>query len=116
MNAGNDSVKSLNGTFLIGSSMRRPTITRAGAVAAAGMMLARGERKRQIAKQREVTTLVRPVLPPAATPDAHSTNVVTVEVPHTEPATVATESQVIALSMSTGSPFSSSISASEAAP
>ena len=67
-------------------------------------------------KQSEVIRLVKPVLPPAATPEAHSTNVVTVDVPQTAPETVAIESHAIDLLMSTGSPFSSSISASEAAP
>ena len=42
--------------------------------------------------------------------------VVQVEVPRTEPATVPTESHIIALSMSMGSPFSSSMPASVAAP
>jgi hypothetical protein len=83
----------------------------AGAVAQAGMIAAKGARKRQTAKQAAVTREVRPVLPPAATPDADSTKVVQVEVPRTAPLTVATESQAIALSTSTGSPFSSSISA-----
>jgi len=95
-------------------SIKTPTNTSAGAVAQEGTMLARGERKRQAKKQSEVTRLARPVLAPAATPDALSTKVVQVDVPRTEPETVATESQVIALLMSMGSPFSSSIFASVA--
>ena len=65
---------------------------------------------------REVTRLAKPVLAPAATPDALSTNVVQVDVPRTEPVAVAIESHVIALFISMGSPFSSSIFASVAAP
>ena len=75
-----------------------------------------GERNKHKAKQIEVTKLASPVLPPAATPDAHSTKVVTVDVPQIAPDTVAMESQAIDLSMSIGSPFSSSIFASEAVP
>ena len=115
-NAGTALLTSSMSTFAMFLIISTPTKISAGAVAAAGMILARGERKRHTAKQSAVTRLVKPVLPPAATPEAHSTKVVTVEVPHTEPATVATESHVIALSISMGSPFSSSISASAAAP
>ena len=88
----------------------------AGAVAQLGTMLASGDRNRHTKKQAETTKLVRPVLPPAATPEADSTNVVQVEVHKTAPVTVAMESQAIHLSRSSGSPFSSSISAWEAVP
>ena len=96
--------------------IKTPTKISAGAVAAAGIIEAIGERNKHKAKQIEVTKLVSPVLPPAATPDAHSTKVVTVDVPQIAPDTVAIESQAIDLSMSIGSPFSSSIFASEAVP
>ena len=67
----------------------------AGAVAQVGTREATGLRNRQTAKQIATTRLVRPVLPPAPTPAADSTNVVQVEVPQTAPATVATESLVM---------------------
>ena len=89
MNAGNDSVKSLNGTFLIGSSMRRPTITRAGAVAAAGIERKRGEKNNEIAKHIPTTNAVSPERPPCATPAALSTYVVVVDAPRHAPAVVA---------------------------
>ena len=92
-------------------NINTPTKIRAGAVAAEGMIEAIGLKNNAIKKQAEVITLVNPVLPPAATPDADSTNVVHVEVPRTAPAQVPIESQSIALSTSIGSPFSSSISA-----
>ncbi len=58
----------------------------AGAVAQVGTREATGLRNRQTAKQIATTRLVRPVLPPAPTPAADSTNVVQVEVPQTAPA------------------------------
>lgn len=50
-NTGMDSVKSSNGMFLIGSSMRRPTSTSAGAVAAAGIERKSGENGSATVKQ-----------------------------------------------------------------
>ena len=44
------------------------------------------------AKRTADVTAVRPVLPPAATPEADSTKVVVVEVPKTAPTEVATAS------------------------
>ena len=61
-------------------------------------------------------TEVRPVRPPADTPVADSTKVVQVDVPSMAPSTVAVESAIIHLSRLMGSPFSSSISASDAVP
>ena len=72
-NAGMDSEKSSNGMFLIGSSIRSPTITRAGAVAAAGIERNSGEKNRAIAKQHATVKAVRPERPPCATPAALST-------------------------------------------
>ena len=89
---------------------------RAGAVAHAGTMLASGVRKRHTKKQHATTRDVRPVLPPAATPDADSTNVVQVDVPRTAPVTVAMESHAMHWSRLIGSPFSSMRSAWEAVP
>ena len=103
-------------TFAKFLSIKTPTKINAGAVAQEGTMLARGVRKRHARKQSEVTRLARPVLAPAATPEALSTKVVQVEVPRTEPATVPTESHAIALFISMGSPFSSNIPASVAVP
>ena len=98
-------------TFANPLSIRTPTKISAGAVAHAGTTAATGVRKRHTAKQIDVIREASPVLPPAATPAADSTNVVQVDVPRRAPETVATESEVIDLSMSMGSPFSSSISA-----
>ena len=92
-------------------NINTPTKIRAGAVAAEGMIEAIGLKNNAIRKQADVITLVKPVLPPAATPEADSTNVVHVDVPRTAPAQVPIESQSIALSTSIGSPFSSSIPA-----
>ena len=115
-NAGTALLISLISTFAKFLSIRTPTKISAGAVAQEGTMFARGARKRQARKQSDVTKLAKPVLAPAATPEAHSTNVVQVEVPRAAPARVAVESQAIALFISMGSPFSSSIPASVAAP
>ena len=64
VNAGIASEKSSNGMFLIGSIIRRPTITRAGAVAAAGIERKRGEKNKAMAKQIPTTNAVRPERPP----------------------------------------------------
>ena len=88
----------------------------AGAVACAGMILASGVKNKQTRNNAAVTKAVRPVLPPSATPEADSTNVVTVEVPSIAPVQVAIESQSIDFSMPIGSPFSSSIPACAEAP
>ena len=82
-------------TFAKFLAIRTPTKTRAGAVAQLGIILARGLRNKHITKQSAVTTLARPVLPPAPTPEADSTKVVQVEVPSNEPATVPMESHII---------------------
>ena len=103
-------------TFAKLLSIRTPTKMSAGEVAQEGTMEASGVRTRQRAKQIAVTRLVRPVLPPAATPAEDSTNVVQVDVPRIAPETVAIESHIIHLSTLIGSLFSSSIPASEAVP
>ena len=89
INAGIASEKSLNGTLLMGSIIRRPTITRAGAVAAAGIERKSGEKKSDAAKHIPTTNAVRPERPPWATPAALSTLVVVVDVPRMAPAVVA---------------------------
>ena len=63
-----------------------------------------------------VTIAERPVLPPSATPDEASTNVVTVDVPQIAPVVVATASAIIALFMLGISPFSSNKSPRAHAP
>ena len=57
-------------------------------VAAAGMMAAMGARNMLARKSTPVVRAVRPVRPPASTPEADSTNVVTVDVPVHAPVTV----------------------------
>ena len=54
-------------------------------------------------------TAVRPVRPPSVTPEALSTNVVTVDVPSTAPAVVATASAIRAPLILGSFPFSSNI-------
>ena len=61
---------------------------RAGAVAALGIEPNRGSRNSERANRTATVTAVRPVLPPSATPEALSTNVVTVDVPRTAPSVV----------------------------
>ena len=72
-NAGIDSEKSSNGMRVTGSSIKRPTMIRAGAVAAAGIERKRGEKNSEIAKQMPTTNAVRPERPPWVTPAALST-------------------------------------------
>ena len=64
MNAGIDSAKSSKGIFTIGSSINRPTMMSAGAVAAAGIERKRGEKKSATAKQPATARAVRPERPP----------------------------------------------------
>ena len=97
-------------------AINTPTKISAGAVAQLGIMLASGLKNKQTAKQIDVITLERPVLPPAPTPDADSTNVVHVDAPSKAPETVPIESQSIDLFIFIGSPFSSSIPACDAVP
>ena len=64
-------------------------------------------------KSTPVTTAVRPVRPPAATPEVDSTNDVTVEVPAIEPITVPIESANKARSTFSRFPVSSTKGRSE---
>ena len=73
MNTGIDSLKSSNGIFLIGSSIRRPTITSAGVVAANGIERNTGQKNKAAAKHIAMENAVRPERPPWATPAALST-------------------------------------------
>ena len=88
----------------------------AGAVAKDGMDKNSGLRTIDNRNKNPVTIAVRPVLPPAATPDALSTNVVTVDVPSTAPEVVATASAINAPLIFGSFPSLSSISALVATP
>lgn len=88
--------------------MRKPTTTRAGAVAKEGMARKMGERKRDRPKRAAEKRPVRPVRPPSAIPAALSAKVVTVEVPSTAPAAVPTASERRAHFSRGSLPFSSS--------
>ena len=82
INAGIASVMSLKSILVTDVSIRNPTMIRAGAVAKDGIARKIGDNSsdnQRMAAIREVS----PVRPPSATPEALSTKVVTVEVPHT---------------------------------
>ena len=83
---------SVNLIFVMVLNIRNPTMTSAGAVAKDGIAIKIGANKVQIRNKTAVTTAVKPVLQPAATPAEDSIKVVVVEVPITAPAVVATES------------------------
>ena len=55
-----------------------------------------GESNNDAPNKTAVVTAVNPVLPPSETPEALSTKVVTVDVPSTAPAVVATASAISA--------------------
>ena len=74
------------------ASIKKPTIISAGAVANAGIARNTGANSKEAKKSIATVTAVRPVRPPAITPEELSTKVVTVDVPSTAPADVATES------------------------
>ena len=105
--AGSALLMSPKSTSLILPSIRIPTKIRAGAVAAAGMMLTTGTKIIAARNMTAVTRLVSPVLPPAAIPALDSTTVVTVEVPTIAPAAVDIASDISACFMLMTSPFSS---------
>src|SRR5690554_324323 len=115
-NAGIASVKSMKLIFVIGVIMNSPTITSAGAVAAAGIIVNKGAKKSAMANIPAVARDVSPVLPPSATPAALSTYVVTVLVPRHAPTIVPTASAISAFPTLGSLPFSSSIPALEDTP
>ena len=90
--------------------IRKPTITSAGAVANEGIAVNTGAKNIESKNKIAVVIEVSPVLPPAATPEDDSTNVVVVEVPRTAPAVVATASAIRASLISGSLPSLSSIS------
>ena len=97
-------------------SIRKPTTIKAGAVAKAGIARKIGARNKLRANSTALTMAVSPVRPPTPTPAELSTKVVTVEVPSTAPAVVATESAKRAPLIFGRRPSLSSISALEATP
>ena len=64
MNAGIDSAKLSRSISLIGDSMNRPTITRTGVVAAAGIERNIGAKNSAMTKHMAVAKAVNPVRPP----------------------------------------------------
>ena len=102
--------------FVIELNIRNPTNTRAGAVANDGIAVNTGASSVDSKNSIPVVTAVRPVRPPAPTPDADSTNVVVVLVPRTAPAVVAIASERRAGRMPGSFPSLSSISAFVATP
>src|SRR5699024_618580 len=96
--------------------MNKPTMTKAGAVAADGIIVNKGAKNKDNANIPAVDKAVSPVRPPAATPDADSTKVVTVDVPRQAPEIVPTASAIKALPTLGSFPFSSNISAFDATP
>ena len=80
------------------------------------MIAARGAINMQHRNITAATSAERPVRPPASTPEADSTKVVTVEVPVTDPATVPIASERSASFIFGMLPFSSSIFARDAVP
>ena len=86
--AGMASVKSSRSISLIGDIMKSPTIINAEAVAAPGINTKNGDRNKARPNITAVDKAVKPVRPPAATPDALSTYVVTVDVPNIAPTVV----------------------------
>ena len=97
-------------------TIRKPTIINAGAVAKEGMVVNRGANRVDSRNSRPDTMAVRPVRPPADTPEADSTKVVTVEVPSTAPAEVPMASASREGLMQGNLPFLSSILALVATP
>ena len=106
-------MKSISTTAL---TIRNPTKISAGAVANPGIVVNTGANTIAIRNKKPVTTDESPVLPPSATPDELSTNVVVVEVPRIAPALVAIASSKRACLIQGSHQFSSSILALLATP
>ena len=114
--AGIASVISSKSTFNRLLTIKKPTITSAGAVAKAGIARKIGAKNKLRKNRTAAVTAVRPVRPPTATPALLSTKVVTVEVPSRAPPVVAMESASKAPSIFGSLPSLSSILALEATP
>lgn len=72
-NAGKASSKLFHSILFIIEIIKKPTIIRAGAIAAAGMKYAKGTNNIPIRNRQETTIEVKPVLPPSLTPAELST-------------------------------------------
>ena len=90
--AGMYSVRSVQSRSVNAFIIVVPTNNKAAFVAKDGMLCARGANSKQRIKSPEVTTDVRPVLPPAATPAVLSMKLVVDDVPNRAPVMVAVES------------------------
>lgn len=88
MNAGKPSDISSKSILITDAIMKNPIIIRGAAVAPAGTMLNIGKKKSARTKNDAVEIAVKPVRPPAATPDALSMYDVTVLVPSIDPIVV----------------------------
>ncbi|MPN06638.1 hypothetical protein SDC9_153894 [bioreactor metagenome] len=108
--------KSLQSMRVVARSIKIPTMTSAGAVAAAGTMPATGAMTMEAKKHSDTTMLERPVRAPSLMPVEDSTKVVTVEVPKQAPTQVAIASASSARSPRGSSPFSFSMPALPAVP
>ena len=93
-NAGNASSKLSHFIPFTAPIIKLPTIIKAGEVIAAAPdnEATNGPKSEEIINKIATVTDVKPVRPPAATPDDDSTNAVVGLVPNIEPAVVATES------------------------
>ena len=83
--AGKPSVKSSKLISLMDETISKPTIIKAGAVAALGINVANGAKTNATRKSSPVVTAVRPVRPPSPIPAALSTYEVIVLVPISAP-------------------------------
>lgn len=92
-NAGKPSLMSLKLILATDEIINKPTIIKAGEVAAAGTIRNNGAKNSAKMKNNAVLTEVSPVRPPDATPDALSTYAVTVLVPSIEPTVVPRASE-----------------------
>ena len=109
-------MRSLKSISVTADTIRKPTNTSAGAIAKPGMAINTGDRNIATRKRSPVTIDERPVLPPSATPEELSTNVVVVDVPRIAPALVAIASAKRACLMRGSFPSLSSIFALLATP
>ena len=107
--AGIASVGSDHAILLTDCIIMKPTMIRAGAVAKDGIVRKIGEKNSAMTKNRPPKMAVRPVRPPSMIPEEDSTNVVIVDVPIMEPATVPTASERSAPLMPGSFPSLSSI-------
>src|SRR5699024_7481339 len=83
--------------FFSDVDIKTPTMIKAGAVTSAVTTLNKGEKNKANKKSPAATTAVKPDRPPTPTPAVDSTYDVVVDVPTTEPTTVAVESASNAL-------------------